>query len=173
VNKQKLDYYLNLNYPVEYLRIPEEEGGGYCAYIRQLGKAAFLGDGETIEEAIADLQVVKEFLFQDYLEKGIDIPEPVEEEMKSYSGRFVLRIPADLHRELAEQAERTNTTLNQYCLMLLSQRMTRLSMSGEMELLCQRMKDMVLSMQSMQYLIEGTNWNVVAEQENIYDIKCG
>lgn len=169
---KKLEYYLNLNYPVEVMRIPAELGGGYCAYIRQLGKAAFLGDGETVEEAMADLQVVKEFLFEEYLEKGIEIPEPVEDD-RAYSGRFVLRIPARLHQELAEAAERNQTTLNQYCLMLLSQRLTRTSLQSEVDTLCQRMREMTQSMQSARFEIEGTSWNRVAERENAYDIQCG
>jgi hypothetical protein len=38
--------------------IPAEEGGGYAAYIERLGKAAFVGDGETPEEAVKHLEKV-------------------------------------------------------------------------------------------------------------------
>ncbi|HNW58485.1 MAG TPA: hypothetical protein PKI62_02265 [bacterium] len=71
-----LKYYLNLEYQITISKIPANEGGGYSACIEQLGKYAFIGDGETIEEALEDLKEVKEILFTEYLKKGIIIPEP-------------------------------------------------------------------------------------------------
>ncbi|HOT98166.1 MAG TPA: toxin-antitoxin system HicB family antitoxin [bacterium] len=154
MNNKSLDYYLSLDYPIEIVKIPVEDGGGYSAFIRQLGKLAFRGDGETREEAIKDLDEVKEILFEEYLEKGIEIPEPVQDEERSYSGRFVLRVPVDLHRELAEQAEQNQTTLNQYCVSLLSQRLTISSIQDQLAQLCQRMNSLSWSVQSMQYSFE-------------------
>lgn len=69
--KKDLDYYMNLPYPIEIIKIKEEEGGGFQARILLLGKYAFLGDGETIEESLNDLEKVKKYLFQEYLEKGL------------------------------------------------------------------------------------------------------
>jgi hypothetical protein len=40
------------------------------------------------------------------------IPEPRPEE--EYSGKFVVRVPRSLHRELVETAEREGVSLNQY-----------------------------------------------------------
>lgn len=121
--EKNLEYYMNINYPIEILKIIEEEGGGFQASIPLLGKYAFLGDGETIEEAITNLEETKKYLFQKYLEQGIPIPEPVEEdEEKEYSGKFVLRIPSELHRYLSFEARKNKTTLNQYCLYLLTKK---------------------------------------------------
>lgn len=41
---------------------------------------------------------------------------------KDYSGRFVLRIPSDLHRRLEASANANNATLNAYITMLLARR---------------------------------------------------
>lgn len=112
---------MNLFYPIEIIKIKEEEGGGYQARIPMLGKYAFLGDGETIKESLNDLEKVKKHLFQEYINKDIQIPEPNDNEDKTYSGRFVLRIPSELHNHLTIRAKKNNTTLNQYCLYLLTE----------------------------------------------------
>ena len=96
-----IDHYLALNYPVEIIKIPDNEGGGYMATIPQLGRNAFVGDGSTIDEAIQNLEEVKKDLFEDFLKQGIAIPEPKFEDEEEFSGRFILRIPKDLHRHLS------------------------------------------------------------------------
>lgn len=78
--KKNLDYYMGLPYPIEIVPIPESEGGGYTAQLPQLGRFAFVGDGETVEEAIADLENFKRERFAAYLEDGIEIPEPKSEQ---------------------------------------------------------------------------------------------
>ena len=53
-------------------------------------------------------------------DQGLEIPTPSCRE--AYSGKFNVRLPRSLHRFLAESAEREGVSLNQYVLMLLSQR---------------------------------------------------
>jgi len=72
--EKNLDFYLNIPYPIEIMKIDPDEGGGVLASIPMLGKHAFLGDGETIEEALANLQEIKTYLFQKYLSQGVTIP---------------------------------------------------------------------------------------------------
>ena len=57
---------MNLNYPVEIQKIEENEGGGYTASINMLGKYAFRGDGETIEEALEDLKEATELYLEEF-----------------------------------------------------------------------------------------------------------
>ena len=76
MSKKDLNYYLNLPYRISIEPIPPEEGGGWRAYIPELGELAFQGDGETPQEALANLEKIKADLFKFYLEKGIPIPEP-------------------------------------------------------------------------------------------------
>ena len=74
VMEKTLDFYLNIPYPVEIVKIDPNEGGGISASIPMLGKYAFLGDGETVEEALANLEEIKTYLFQKYLRQGVPIP---------------------------------------------------------------------------------------------------
>ena len=74
--KKDIDYYLSIPYRIEVVYIPECEGGGYLAQLPELGKFAIVGDGDTPEEAVNDLNNLKKERFAHYLEKGIKIPEP-------------------------------------------------------------------------------------------------
>jgi len=74
--KKDLNYYLNLRYKIELIPIPEEDGGGWRAEIPELGRYAFVGDGETVEEALRSLEETKKDYFEDWYKKGIEIPEP-------------------------------------------------------------------------------------------------
>ena len=47
--------------------------------------------------------------------------EPSYHEINDYSGQFKLRIPKELHRQLAEQSQAEGISMNQYCVYLLSQ----------------------------------------------------
>jgi len=111
---------LALNYTIEIEAIPVVEGGGYCASIPILGKTACRGDGESIEEAVESLNSIKEYLFAKWLRNGVSIPLPQESTIDEVSGRFLLRIPKELHFDLIRRARENETTLNQYCVYLLS-----------------------------------------------------
>jgi len=117
-----INYYMNLRYPIEIQEIPPEFGGGYDASIPMLGRYAFHGWGNTIEEAIEMLNEIKKELFEEYIRKGISIPEPppAGEPLEKYSGKFLVRVPKSLHRKLAEIAEKEGVSLNQYVLELLA-----------------------------------------------------
>ena len=70
MNKTK-DYYIALDYSVQIQRVSE----GYCASIPLLkGCKTF---GETPENALRELEAVKEGFIDLYLEMGRPIPEPV------------------------------------------------------------------------------------------------
>jgi predicted HicB family RNase H-like nuclease len=116
--KKDLNYYLGLKYPIQITEIEAALGGGFQACILTFGNYACCADGETKEEAIENLNGVKKELIERYLKKSISIPEPDEEKI---SGRFVLRMPSDLHNNLKIQAKKNRTTLNQYCVYLLAQ----------------------------------------------------
>lgn len=115
-----IKYYLSLNYKITLEKISEDDGGGYSASIPNLGKYAFHGEGETVEDALNNLEEVKEFLFASYLENGTNIPEPATEEDQAYSGKFLMRVPKQLHRILAVSAKKEGLSLNQYVQFLLS-----------------------------------------------------
>ena len=152
--RKQLKHYLDLEYPVEIRKIPEEEGGGYSASIPQLGKYAFVGDGETVEEALASLNEIKSYLFEKYLEQGIPIPEPEKEEEREYSGKFLLRVPKELHRFLALEAKQNSTTLNQYCLYLLTRKSFLKSIQDDLSEVKENIQDVFSRIKNIDYKIE-------------------
>lgn len=153
--KKNLKYYMDLDYPIEVRRIPEHEGGGYMASIPLLGKYAFVGDGDTVEEAIENLNQVKKELFKEYLEKGIPIPEPEDENEPEFSGKFLLRIPSELHRYLAIKAKENHTTLNQYCVYLLTRRSYLQGIHEEIAEIGREIRKVWRSIQHIRYRMEG------------------
>ncbi len=117
--EKSLEYYLMLPYKIEVTPIPEDLGGGFSASLPEVGRFAMTGDGDTPEEAINNLKKEKERRFQEYLDKGIAIPEP-KSDFDEYSGRFVIRIPKVLHKHLSESAKQNGVSLNQYSSYLLA-----------------------------------------------------
>ena len=111
--KKDLNYYLNLPYKMEITVIPKEKGGGFEAAIPDLGRYAFVGQGDTIEDAIKDLEETKRENFKNLLMKKVDIPEP-DSSTREYRGEFLIRMPKFLHKELAEAAQENGISLNQY-----------------------------------------------------------
>ncbi len=112
--KHELDHYLQLPYPMEIVR---SKDGGYFAQLPDL--PGCISEGETIEEAVRNLEEAKRGWIEACLEDGLEVPSP-HEPVGKYSGRFLIRIPKSLHRELATRAQREATSLNQYVLHLLS-----------------------------------------------------
>jgi predicted RNase H-like HicB family nuclease len=80
-------------------------------------------DGETAQEALSSLDVSRELWIESRLATGLEVPEP--QEAPQYSGRFVLRIPKSLHRDLANEAEAEGVSLNSLVSNVLASRHTR------------------------------------------------
>ncbi len=130
----RLEKYMNKNYKITIEKIDESEGGGYRASIPQLGDKLFQDHGDTIEEAIQNLEHLKKMLFAEYINKKIPIPEPEkEDDFANYSGKFILRVPKTVHRKLARQAKAEGVSLNQYLNYLIVQNHTANAMRKEIE----------------------------------------
>lgn len=120
MSKKNIEYYMNLPYKIE---VTPDEDGGFNASIPALkGCVAF---GETIEEVHQVITEVKQNWIEIALEKGWQIPEPISEETKKYSGKYVVRLPRYLHRKLAEMAETEGTSLNQLSVAFLAEGVER------------------------------------------------
>ena len=84
----------------------EEDGEyiGLCAEFPSLSwlasepEAALQGIRQVVAEVVADLQA-----------SGEDVPEPLA--LKKYSGRFMVRVPPELHRRLAMEAVKSGVSL--------------------------------------------------------------
>ena len=109
-----IDYYLNLPYKLEI--IPDQEEGGFI--IRYPDLPGCISVAEKADDIIANANEAKRAWLEAAIDEGIDINEP--NSLSDYSGQFKLRIPKSLHRSLAEQAKAEGTSMNQYCLYLLS-----------------------------------------------------
>jgi len=112
VKLKSLDYYLSLKYPINFYPEPE----GYTAIIKDL--PGCMSQGETLSEAMDNIQEARELWIETAYECGDEIPLPATE--VEYSGSLSLQIPKSLHLSLAEKAEREGVSLEQYILLVLS-----------------------------------------------------
>ncbi|MBI4670436.1 MAG: type II toxin-antitoxin system HicB family antitoxin [Chloroflexi bacterium] len=95
----------------------EEDGEyvGLCAefpslsWLERSPEKALKGVRELVAQVVADLEKHREF-----------VPEPIS--TKKYSGRFMVRIPPDLHRHLALEAAEEGISLNRLASDKLSKR---------------------------------------------------
>ncbi|MFC1946945.1 toxin-antitoxin system HicB family antitoxin, partial [Chloroflexota bacterium] len=110
---QPLEYYLKIDYPVTVYNAPE---GGYVAELEDL--PGCITEGETLEEVFGRINDARIAWIEVAYEDGQSIPEPRNE--RAYSGKFMIRIPKNLHRILAEQADKEGVSLNQYATTILS-----------------------------------------------------
>lgn len=90
-----------------------------------------MSQGETLEEALANLEDAKESWIEVELEDGHPIPEPREDE--EFSGKLLVRMPRFLHKKLTLQADRENISLNQYVVSCLSEAIGAKQSSRQLE----------------------------------------
>lgn len=97
----------------KYLKIVEwsEEDACYIGTCPGLLHGGVHGDNETkVYEELC--QVVSEAV---ELYRADNKPLPAATANKKYSGRFVLRVGSDLHKEVSIRASRRGESLNSYC----------------------------------------------------------
>ena len=91
------------------------EYGGYYARIPDF-PTIFTG-GQTLEDTIRNANEAIGLMIEEYQERGQPAPEPLEE----FSGRFNVRLPKALHRELVRRARSQGVSLNALVGYLLTQ----------------------------------------------------
>ncbi|MBI4696899.1 MAG: type II toxin-antitoxin system HicB family antitoxin [Gammaproteobacteria bacterium] len=74
---------------------------------------------KTPEKALAGIRRVVQHTVADLKKNGEEVPEPLA--MKSYSGKFMVRVPPETHRRLALQAAESGVSLNRLVSSKLSQ----------------------------------------------------
>jgi len=105
--EKDLDYYLNLPYTFEMIWDPD-----HAWFIRVKELPGCMSQGDDPDDAIEMIRDAMRGWIGVALEEGIPVPEPQPDE--DYSGKFVVRVPRSLHRQLAEAAEREGVSLNQF-----------------------------------------------------------
>jgi predicted RNase H-like HicB family nuclease len=106
-----IEKYLQLPYHIRLVRDQWEDGTlGWFAEIEEL--PGCMTQGESPDETVARLRDAMHSWIEDALERGESIPLPRREE--GYSGKFLLRVPRNLHAALARQAETDGVSLNAF-----------------------------------------------------------
>jgi predicted RNase H-like HicB family nuclease len=104
----RIDAYLSA--PYTRLLIPDSETGTYTA--RVLEFSGCIAEGDTPADAHANLEEAARDWLVAAIDLGQEIPEPAE--TLEYRGRVLVRFPKSLHRRAAEAAQRDATSLNQF-----------------------------------------------------------
>jgi predicted RNase H-like HicB family nuclease len=98
-----------LKRPYARLLTPAEDGT-YTAEILEF--SGCYAEGDTAEEAIANLESAAASWIEAALEQGQEIPSPIA--AHGYSGKIHLRLAKSIHKQAARFAERDETSLNQF-----------------------------------------------------------
>lgn len=114
--KKDINYYMALPYTKKMKRHDDESGSYFVIEIEELPGCSSTGD--TVDEALKSINEAIECHLMSMLKDNDVIPEPLSDE--SFSGRFMLRLPKSLHRELTYKAKKEGVSLNQYALYKLS-----------------------------------------------------
>jgi antitoxin HicB len=95
-----------------------DEDGVFVASVPEL--EGCFADGDSVEEALANLDGVLREWLELAIEEHEAIPEPRRQSAELYSGRFSVRVPRSLHRALSERAAAEASSLNQLVAVLLA-----------------------------------------------------
>lgn len=113
MNKTAKDY---LKEPYSRILIPVD--GTYSAKVLEFHGC--FAQGDTPEEAYANLEKAAESWIEVALSQGQEIPPPLAS--YDFSGRIALRIPRSIHKQAAKFAEMDDTSLNQFFLTAIAAR---------------------------------------------------
>ena len=102
--KNDLNYYLKLEYTI---RLKKNSDGSYFAEIEEL--PGCITEADTEKEALVMVEDAKKAWLLVAIERNLFIPEPTPDE---YSGKFNVRLPKFLHRQLAYKAKQEHVSLN-------------------------------------------------------------
>ncbi|BCG45273.1 HicB family protein [Citrifermentans bremense] len=92
----------------------DEEYVGLCAEFPSL---SWLSD--TPEAALKGIRKLVEEVISEMMKSGDKVPEPIA--AKHFSGKFMVRVPPDVHRQLAIEAAEAGVSLNRLASAKLSQ----------------------------------------------------
>lgn len=92
----------------------DNEYAGLCAEFPSLSWLA-----QTPESALKGIRKVVDEVIRDMHKKGEDIPKPISS--RHFSGKFMVRVPPQVHQKLAIQAAEFGVSLNRLASAKLSQ----------------------------------------------------
>jgi predicted RNase H-like HicB family nuclease len=121
-NPQTPDEYLRL--PYTRALVPDADSGTFAAHIVEF--PGCVAQGDTPAEAYAELESVAREWIAAAKEQDHAIPEPFI--TVGYSGKFALRLPRSLHKQAAQFADMERTSLNQFIVSALAEKIGALRM---------------------------------------------
>jgi predicted RNase H-like HicB family nuclease len=113
-----------LKKPYTRILIPDEESGTFTALIAEF--PGCVAQGANPAEAYERLETAAESWIEAALEMKQEIPPPTAD--AQFSGRFALRLPRSLHRQAAQLAELEGTSLNQFIVTTLAEKVGAVSL---------------------------------------------
>lgn len=117
MSDRTVEYYLDLPYTIEFVRdVSDPEHPVWFAAVREL--RGCMTEADSFDEAAEQIRDAMRVWILDAIESGSPVPEPRSEE--AFSGKFSVRLPRSLHRDLVHRAEREGVSLNQYITAVLS-----------------------------------------------------
>ena len=85
-----------------------EEDGEFVGLCAEFASLSWLATGP--EEALMGIRSVVQDCIKEMIENGEDIPKPIS--TRQFSGKFMVRIPPEVHRHLAIEAAECGVSLN-------------------------------------------------------------
>ncbi|MDI7277626.1 MAG: toxin-antitoxin system HicB family antitoxin [Anaerolineae bacterium] len=113
-----------LKRPYARILTPDPESGTYTAEILEF--PGCIAEGDTPQEAYANLESAAEAWIVAALSLGQDIPQPLASD--GYAGKVALRLPRSLHRTASQMAKRDGTSLNQFLVAAIAERVGAISL---------------------------------------------
>ena len=107
----------------------DNEYVGFCSEFPSLSWLA-----KTPEAALKGVRKVVAEIVENMLHSGETVPDPIAG--KSYSGKFMVRIPPEVHRKLAIQAAESGVSLNRLASSKLSSKTSGHNHGMKMDGLC-------------------------------------
>lgn len=114
--RKNLEKYLRE--PYSRILIPDEESKSFTAEILEF--PGCIAQGDTPQQAYERLEETAKAWIEAALELGQEIPRPSL--AHGYGGKVALRMPRSLHRQAAMAAEQDRTSLNQFIVVAIAEK---------------------------------------------------
>ena len=119
--KMSVADYLKLPYTIE---VTQDESDGYTGWFAKVEELpGCMTQADTFDELGEMIEDAKRAWIESALEDGVEIPLP--RKVEDYSGKFVVRLPKSLHKQLVNTANQEGVSLNTYVNVALSQAVGR------------------------------------------------
>ena len=93
-----------------YRVFPSDDGNGYISTVTEFG-GGLSNVGATMQDAIEGMVDLLRFVLDDMYEGGEVPPEPFS--VRTYSGRYALRMTPEQHRRIAMESAEQGVSINQ------------------------------------------------------------